>query len=325
MHVLEPKGLEIWCVTDEKPGHVAQTQGLMTALRRLAPVSDRYVRALPPATAIAALVSGRLPALGDYRDHFLADAYRRPVSIVLCCGHATHLTGLALRRALGGRLVVLMRPSLPSCMFDLVVAPVHDGMPETEKVMLTKGVLNPFSATGEHHKDRGLVLIGGASRHYRWDNDSLVHQLRSAVSADPHIRWTLTTSRRTPPDTLRRISSLQLSNLEVVPLELTGAGWVAEQLEVAEMAWITEDSASMVYEALTAGVAVGLLEVPGNHTSRVSRGMEILAASGKVTRFSDWHRGAPLPRSEPLAEADRVAREILHRWFPDRLDGRGPC
>jgi hypothetical protein len=75
----------------------------------------------------------------------------------------------------------------------------------------------------------------------------------------------------------------------------------------------------MVYESLTAGVAVGLLEVPPKGSSRVTRGVATLAAEGRVTRFSDWTPGAALTLGTPLAEADRVAGEILRRWFPERM------
>jgi len=81
----------------------------------------------------------------------------------------------------------------------------------------------------------------------------------------------------------------------------------------------------MIYEAITAGVPVGLLEVPRRRSDRVTRAIDGLASEGRITRHQDFVSGKDLPEPRLLAEADRVARQILHRWFPDRLDGRGPC
>lgn len=294
-------------VTDLSPGHLAQSSGLVKAVAAHARVTVHDAPTLSVRAALCAVIRGTPDAFPpDCKPH-----------LIICCGHRTHLTGLALRRALGGRLVVLMRPSLPICMFDLVIAPRHDGLREGKHILLTDGVLNPFSVEGPHYKSRGLMMIGGPSRHYRWDDTGLISQLRIVMSANPGVQWMLTTSRRTPTQTLEKIRALNLSNLEVIPLELTGAGWVAGQLAKADVAWITEDSVSMVYEALTAGLAVGLVEVPAKSSSRVARGVETLVATGRVTRFSAWHPGDELKRQTPLAEADRIAAEILRRWYPE--------
>jgi hypothetical protein len=72
----------------------------------------------------------------------------------------------------------------------------------------------------------------------------------------------------------------------------------------------------MVYEALTAGAAVGVLEVPRKRSSRVSRGLERLAAESWVTPFADWRGDRPLRRSDrPFNEAERCARWIVEQWF----------
>ena len=59
--------------------------------------------------------------------------------------------------------------------------------------------------------------------------------------------------------------------LTVVPVAATGPDWLPAQLARAGQAWATADSVSMVYEALTAGAAVGILDVPRQRASRISR------------------------------------------------------
>jgi mitochondrial fission protein ELM1 len=50
--------------------------------------------------------------------------------------------------------------------------------------------------------------------------------------------------------------------LTIVPFAATSPDWLPTQLARADQAWVTADSVSMVYEALTAGAAVGVLDVP---------------------------------------------------------------
>jgi hypothetical protein len=66
----------------------------------------------------------------------------------------------------------------------------------------------------------------------------------------------------------------------------------------------------MVYEALTAGCRVGLLDLPEKAHSRVAKGVMGLKAKGLVSQFPSAPRQAT-----PLKEASRCAAIILGRWF----------
>jgi mitochondrial fission protein ELM1 len=283
---------------------VSQIDGLVNALKAIQPIEVMEVAPLSAATFFSMWLSPHRHA------HWRRD--RKP--LILCCGHRTHLTALALRKVTGGRVVVLMRPSLPLCLFDLAVVPAHDEPSGCREVLMTAGVLNPMRAEGAHQSQKGLVLIGGPSRRSGWDIDQLLAQLETITSRTPDTQWTLTTSRRTPPAMLGRLQRIHAANVQVVPHTETPAGWVARQLADVSSAWITDDSVSMVYEALTAGVGVGLLETPRHRKDRVTRGIDALIESGRVTPFANWTGEMPLRRiNPPLAEADRVAAEILRR------------
>jgi uncharacterized protein len=102
----------------------------------------------------------------------------------------------------------------------------------------------------------------------------------------------------------------------VVPVAETGPDWLPAQLARAGQVWVTADSVSMVYEALTAGAAVGVLETPRQRPSRVSRGLERLAVESWVTPFADWRPGRTLHRPPGIFnEAERCARWIVERWL----------
>ena len=303
--------LQVLRVIDDRPGHRAQSAGLAAALGRHTATAINEWPAQPATSALRSFLC-RGVLIGQ------RTAVAAP-DLILCCGHQTHLTGLALRRHLGGRLIAMMTPSLPLAWFDLVIAPAHDAPAPRNNLMCSEGALNNMTAAGTHDPDRGVILIGGPSSHYGWDSSALLRQLQMVLERDPGRHWTLSTSRRTPPATATALASLNQANLTVVPLGQTGPAWVTSQLAVASRAWISEDSVSMVYEALTAGATVGILEVPRKRRGRVVEGMDRLCQARRALRWTDWVAGAPMPVPIPLAEADRAAQEILGRWFPERL------
>jgi mitochondrial fission protein ELM1 len=301
--------LVVWRLTDGKPGHERQTQGLAQALQQRLPVQ---VFSLP--------VTRRWAALGDWlRGRFPAGLGLPDPALILAAGHATHVAALAARRARGGRTVVLMEPSLPRFCFDLCLVPEHDRPTTGPRVLVTRGVLNSLRPASARPGNVGLVLVGGPSKHFEWDQDGLLRQVEAIVRAAPMQSWTLTTSRRTPPGFVAAVRGLGLGQLTVEPWEETGPDWMAQALARSAEVWVSQDSVSMVYEALTSGAAVGLLAVPARGESRVSRGVERLLADGLVTSFAQWRAGRKLqPPPAVFDEAARCARWIHEQWFRDR-------
>ena len=54
---------------------------------------------------------------------------------------------------------MLMRPSLPSSLFDLIVAPEHDVVATGQNVVEVKGVLNGVPFVDNKDTNAGLMLI----------------------------------------------------------------------------------------------------------------------------------------------------------------------
>ena len=143
----------------------------------------------------------------------------------------------------------------------------------------------------------------------------LRNQLDAILVATPAVRWTLTTSRRTPADTEPALLALRERGVDVRPVRDTPPGWAMEQVARSAQAWVTEDSVSMVYESLTAGAATGLLAVPRLGETRITAGVANLQREGFVTPFADWQRTGRLSTPpERLAEAERVAEAVLARF-----------
>lgn len=309
--------LTVWIVTDGKAGHLNQMRGLAHALSERTPVETQRIDA-PGATRGAWWwLLRRFPIGRDLPDP----------DLILCAGRRTHRAALAAKRARGGRVVALMRPSLPLPWFDLCLMPRHDAgsRPIGPNVVETLGALCDVRPSTEHDESRGVFLIGGPSKRHGWNTASVIDQVSAIVERSPGVRWRLTTSRRTPPDATAQFEAMADERLEVTPADRTPRGWVHEALSTAGVAWVTEDSVSMVYEALTSGCAVGALRVERRREDRVTRGLDALAADGLVTPFDAWRRDAPLrPPEAPIDEASRCAMIILERWFPRRAPVSSP-
>lgn len=287
--------LIVWHISDGRRGHDNQCLGLVQALQQLRPC--RYFKIShrrSPALVLPFLLR-RFPAGNDLPDP----------DIIIGAGHHTHLSLLCAKRARGGRTIVLMRPSIPASWFDLCLIPDHDRQPASANVILTKGALTRIRPTNRHDPHRGLILIGGPSRHHSWNEADLLRQIDKLVERGG-LHWLVSDSPRTPDNTRQALAALTGANVKYVSYRDQGGAWLAGQLGRAGVVWITEDSVSMIYDALTSGAAVGLLQAPHKHESRVTRIAETLAGEKMVTLFRDWEGGKPV--SVPTGTLDEAAR-----------------
>jgi len=302
----------VWRYTDGKPGHENQTLGLVQALSDHLDIQVCTLAPLPPMQVLWSVISGRYPQQSSLPAPWL----------VIGAGHATHLSVLAARRTTGAKAVVLMKPSLPTTWFDLCIVPEHDQVPDSPHILATRGVLNRITAAKNRQPDLTLILTGGPSRHYDWRNDEVIEQIKTIAGKAGH-QCVVAGSRRTPPELAASLS--QLKNVEWVAAEQTDANWLPEQLDHAESIWITEDSVSMIYEALSAGARCGLIEVTRKQLDRkqsdrttldrITVGVDQLVEDQILITYSQWLRGQALHTPpQPLNEAARCAQWIMQKW-----------
>jgi len=298
----------IWRVLDDRPGHRNQVLGLTDAINRSLSVNCFDVVITPELRGHRSLLPAAVRQL-----HQLP-----PPDLLIGAGHRTHLPLLAFRHYFGGRAVVLMKPTIPLATFDLAIVPsVHNIGRSRSNVFLTEGPLNRIRPSQSLSDSNGLILIGGQSEHFGWSDQEVLDQLAAILTRDDGVCWTLTTSRRTPSSFLKAWRSSGLPG-DLVPCEETSAGWVPQMLQQSGRVWVTCESMSMIYEALTAGAAVGLIELPRKRRSRVVQSAEGLIRNGLVTPWSAWRDGRELTSpSSPLCETDRCAEEVIRRFFAE--------
>lgn len=294
------KSLQLLILSDGKPGHRNQSLGLAEALARRTQTSYEIIELndLPRGKKI--LFATRLARSGPKPDWIIA------------AGHGTHWCALWLRRILKSRLIVLMKPSWPLCFFDACLLPTHDlkGNSIPANVISTTGALNRIVATNEKEQ-RGLILIGGPSREFSWDEQTLRDAIGKVI-ASRELDWHITDSRRTPAGFLDSLSTLPAT---LHPHQHTPSNWLPQQLQRSQCAWVTQDSVSMIYEALSSGAQVGLLPMPAKkQSSKIANSIEVLRQRGMLMTEKDLSNAAPLLPFAPLAEADHCAAILLEKF-----------
>lgn len=293
----------VWCLLDGRPGHQNQVFGLAEALQQRSNIKICHVQISDTRQRLRTLTANQLQLSG----------IDSSPDMIIGAGHRSHLPLWLLRRRFNAKSVVLMKPSLPLSWFDVCLVPtVHNLKSPPANVISTKGVLNRIQPNSNKQQNTGICLVGGPSAHYEWSDEKVIRQLE-AVLADNKRDWVIATSRRTPAPFVSQLQK-HTKHATVVTPDETDRNWLPQQLGKAEVAWVTEDSVSMMYEALTSGAAVGVLELQRKKNNRVTECTDSLVRDGDVTRWHSWKPTNQLSVPEnPLCEAARCAIEIINR------------
>ena len=135
----------VWRFRDGRAGHENQVVGLSEAIARNCNVQicdiylNRSLRGLKSLLPNRVSFAAKLPA-----PHLLIGA-----------GHATHLPLLTFQQRFGGKTVVIMKPSLPTPLFDLCLIPAHDRLIfQPGNIVRTEGSLNRIQPSAEQDSRR---------------------------------------------------------------------------------------------------------------------------------------------------------------------------
>lgn len=298
-----------------------QTRGLVEALSELTPVEVTDVF---------------LPDYGFWRSFFdwtifvssfLGGKKKNQsleADLIIGTGSHTHIPMLLYEQKNMGKVVTCMTPDWPLAKYmDLCFIPEHDSPKKADNVFITMGPPNTACNIQAHDLKQGLIVIGGKDKKtHHWNNEKIFLQVRHVLETKTDIFWTVSTSPRTPEKMTSMLAILdkEFSGMAFTPFEKTPQGWIEEQYAKSEFAWVSADSVSMVYEALSAGCRVGVLSVEWkNRKSKLARAIGLLEKNNKIVSFEAWKRTGAWPDHAGLNEASRCAVEILRRWWPERL------
>ena len=151
----------------------------------------------------------------------------------------------------------------------------------------------------------GLLIGGRAGRfHYRWKEWEKLLAFAAEMSKAWGTRWLITTSRRTPDAVADRIAALAKDESVVakfIDFRTAGPGSLREIFVRAETIVCTEDSSSMISEAVSARlpvVGVAPARHRFNEDERLYR--DFLIRNG-------WHRVLPIASLSPETFAQALA------------------
>jgi mitochondrial fission protein ELM1 len=315
-----PASDAVWALSDGRAGNVRQAVALASALTGGAHVEQI---ALQPSLAARAFAPRRFPLLAR---PFGNDFASGPApGIAIGCGRQAALATRLLRER-GSRAVQVLDPRIDPAHWDLVIAPQHDRL-RGANVIRTLGSLHPvddgwladartrFAAFAGLPQPRTAVLLGGSSRHVRFDRTAfevLAANLEAARVRDGGSIL-LTASRRTP----RHLREALRQRFAGTP----GLSWLGEEdgqnpyaglLAWADRIVWSPDSVHMVSEACATRLPVFVFD-PQRARGRVRMFLDTLLQRGRIRAMDPML--APF-EVEPLRETARVAEEVRARLAP---------
>ncbi len=294
----------IWRITDGKAGHDSQSIGLCNAIEQLNTCERFDVPADSLLNNCKNILLKQFPPGKELPDP----------DIIIGAGHGTHLPLLSAKHARKGKTIILMKPSLPLSFFDCCIIPKHDSPPKKKNIISTSGALNPVRLNQDKLTNSGLILMGGPSKHYQWNDEAIVSQIKQIIAEHTNIHWTVADSPRTPETTLDSILGLAYKNVDVLSFAETDSKTIREFIFKAGNIWVSADSVSMIYESLSSGAAVGLLDLEQKKKNRVAGAINTLINEKQLTTFAMWQNTHKLAKpSLKFNEAERCASLLLEQ------------
>ncbi|MFW1858319.1 mitochondrial fission ELM1 family protein [Acinetobacter defluvii] len=291
--------MHIVYVSDGKAGHRSQAIGLFKAMQRQSTQDITFEEISIEKLAIFSLIMGVFKKSVQNVEHV--------PDYILGVGSHTQLRVLLLGKVYkNAKTVILMKPNFPFSWFDFAVIPEHDEVQASDRVIVTQGALNPIVNEQRHQQNRILIALGGSSKRHQWNAEKVLQNIESIVENNLHAEIILTTSRRTPNEFLAQLEQHHFAEkLHIFPVEQTPQGWIFEEMQLAEAVWVTEDSVSMIYEALTAGCKVGVIMIDRLKSDRITNMLDQLVLNNITNQQNDRLLNLT------LNEATRVAQVLL--------------
>lgn len=265
--------MHIVYVSDGKAGHRSQAVGLYKAMQRQGNIEVTFqeisIQELPIFSLLKAIWARRFGLFEKKPDYIFGVGSHTQARVLLL--------GRVYPKA---KTVIMMKPNFPVNWFDYAIIPQHDGVKESMHVITTQGALNPIVNENRHQPNRILIALGGNSKRHQWNDEKVLSSIQRLVENNVHATFILTTSRRTPDTFLETLAQQNFySKLQIFPVEHTPQGWVFEEMQKAEAVWVTEDSVSMIFEALTAGCQVGIIEIERLKSDRITQLLDQLLSN----------------------------------------------
>lgn len=337
------RALSVLLISDDRPGHYHLAEGVVAAIARVRPVEITKLlvqrRWWLPARGLADLLRRGAPPGPLLSIGFGLDAKRLPRGdLIVSAGGETLVANAAMARLTGAPNIFCgsLRRLAPEA-FALVVSSYarHASVPRHIVALKPSGIdpdtlgrATPAAKPGPEHPPKlAGLLIGGDSGHFRYE--AAEWQALSSFLRKSHLahgtRWAVSTSRRSPPavgDALAELAAEADSPIaELIDFRTSGPGTLQRIFATAEAIVCTEDSSTMLSEAVCARLpVVGIAPARHGFKDEEREYREFMRAQGWC-RFLPLRDLTPelfvdsLGGIEPLAEnhLDRLAAALRER------------
>jgi mitochondrial fission protein ELM1 len=313
--------IHIVCLLDGKPGHEKQTLGIIQALKKNFPVKVSRIKVARQSAwgFVCGMICLHLPCPG------LKKTGLENPDLIITTGSQTHQQALLYKKKHKIPAITCMAPDrIYRSQFDLCFVPVHDGFKQKGNIVNTVGPPNCSVNRGRHQENKGLMLLGGIDqKSHRWNSTDILKTIEEIIKQGPETEWLISSSPRTPDETILMLErqSLLHSNVSFFNYEDTQPGWVEQQYDNSSVVWVTADSVSMMFEALTAGCKVGIIPVDWKKKNdKFERSVSFLVNNNFVLPYAAWVRQkGDWSGHGDLNEAQRCADLIIKRWWQKNL------
>ncbi len=288
--------LKTWVLADHKIGTQKQCVALAEALK-LEPVM-KFVQPKPFWSRVPSfLIWNPLSALDPEKSSALEEPWPK---VIIAGGRAAAAPTAYLKKILGDKVLTLFlqNPHMNLSKFDLVIAPRHDDL-KAPNIIQTEGALHnvtPARLKAEAEQWSKIlpplsprpwvaVLLGGNSRHHSMTPEMMEYygtKIRQLALRHP-FSLLITPSRRTPPDALQAFKA-SLGDTSYYLWNELGENPYYGYLGLADYILVTNDSISMVSEAVSTGKPVYLLELDGG-SERFNKFFENMEKTGRLRVF----------------------------------------
>lgn len=273
------KPLKVIFLADTRPGHYHLAEGVIAAIARLRPVDITRIEVRRKWIVPTRWLRRRINAKTFFPPRMLRmayriDAYALPkADLVVSAGGETQMPNICVARFLGipsifcGSLLRGLEPQ----NFDLIVSSYDRDAGSPRHIVVLKpssvdpDVLGRPKVVPRYGAERppklaGLLIGGNAGpfRYRRKEWDRLL-AFAAEISKTWGTRWLISTSRRTSDYVADKIAALAKDENVVarsIDFRTAGPGTLPEIFAKAEVIVCTEDSSTMVSEAVSARLPV---------------------------------------------------------------------
>ena len=248
--------------------------------------------------------------------------------VVIACGGRSIALALAVKRASSGRTVAvyIQNPKGATKNFDLVISMRHDGITGPNVMVVDTAIHRVTAAKLDSARitwrdqfadlPRPLVsvILGGRSRSLRFTPavaDTLIDRLKH-LAVSTGAGFMITPSRRTEPEITARFKAVADANPSSVRFwDGQGDNPYFGMLALSDALIVTEDSVSMVSEAIASEKPVATMPLEGT-AKRHQAFIDRLIETKTISRFDGtMPTKTETPRPDETAEAAKAIHNIL--------------